>query len=77
MQKFTPNDLLLYVLNELDQDTHQAIHQAKLDNPILSKEIEELQSVIQDISNYNLAPHPKSMEIVLQRLNIGQNIEIL
>jgi hypothetical protein len=77
MQKFTPNDLLLYVLNELDQDTHQVVHQAKLDKPIVSKEIEELQSAIQDISNYNLAPHPKSMERVLQQLNIGQNIEII
>jgi hypothetical protein len=35
MQKFTPNDLLLYVLNELDQETHQVVHQAKLDNPMI------------------------------------------
>jgi hypothetical protein len=77
MQKFTPNDLLLYVLNELDQETHQVVHQAKLDNPMISKEIEELQFAVQDISNYSLAPNPKSMEAVLQKLNVGQNIEIL
>ena len=77
MQKFTPNDLLLYVLNELDQDTHQVVHQAKLDKPIVSKEIEELQFAVQDISNYSLAPNTKSMEAVLQKLNVGQNIEIL
>jgi|LakMenEpi03Aug12_release.lakeMendotaPanAssembly.Ray.scaffolds.fasta_scaffold1066106_2 hypothetical protein len=77
MQKFTPNDLLLYVLNELDQETHQVVHQAKLDNPMISKEIEELQFAVQDISNYSLAPNTKSMEAVLQKLNVGQNIEIL
>jgi hypothetical protein len=36
-----------------------------------------LQFAVQDISNYSLAPNTKSMEAVLQKLNVGQNIEIL
>ena len=77
MQKFTSDDLFLYTLNELDNSTRNSIEKAMLTNPQIKKEIEEFQISLQDISNFNLEPNPKSMDYILNELNQNSKIQIV
>jgi hypothetical protein len=76
MQKFTPNDLLLYVLNEVDDHTRASIDNLLLTNDLAKKEVENLRISLQEIDSFQLEPNPKSMDIVLDELQVERNLHI-
>jgi FtsZ-binding cell division protein ZapB len=76
MQKFTSDDLLLYLFNECEPEQYQSIHQAINESAELQMEIEMLKSGIQDFQEIELAPHAKSIDKVMQALQNPAEITI-
>lgn len=74
MQKFTPNDLLLYVLNEVDDQSRANIDKLLSTNDLAKKEVENLLISLQEIDTFQLEPNPKSIDIVLDELQVERNL---
>ena len=77
MKKFSPNDLLLYVLNELDDQQRQELEQLLPHEPNLKIQIDELMLALQDINEFELNPNPKSLDVILNRLHEVDHVQIL
>lgn len=68
MHNFTSDDLLLYVLNELDEVQLERLQKRLPFEPAMRKEIADLKLALQDLHTVELNPNPKSIKIVLEQL---------
>lgn len=65
MQKFTSNDLLLYLSNELSAHTRQALEQALLSDFDLQNELHKLEESFSDIQAIELEPSAGCIQHIL------------
>ena len=65
MQKFTSNDLLLYLSNELSAHTRQALEQALLSDLDLQSELHQLEESVSDILAIELEPSAGCIQHIL------------
>lgn len=72
MHNFTPDEILLYVLNELEPDRVKQFETSMQTNLKMKLRVEELQQSLSLINTIQLHPNPKSIELILARL---QDIE--
>jgi len=77
MHNFTSNDLLLYLLNELDPMRRADLETSLAVNPDRQRELEELKQGLAEVEAFELQPHPKSMEIVLSELQQHSDLHIV
>lgn len=78
MHNFTPNDLLLYVLNELDESKVERLEKRLPFEIEMQKEIAELRQSLQDLHSLELNPNPKSLKVILNQLQeADQPIQIV
>ena len=77
MQTFTPNDLLLYVLNECSGEQIALIQNAMAINADIKNEVEILQASLQEISMISYSPNPKTMDKIFAKLHLENNVLIV
>ncbi len=77
MQTFTPNDLLLYVLNECSNEQIELIQNAMATNADIKNEVGILQASLQEISTLTFSPNPKTMEKILTKLHLENNVVVV
>ena len=78
MHNFTPNDLLLYVLNELDDQKVQYLEKRLPHEPEMQREIQELKSSLDGFYSMELNPNPKSLKVILDQLQeVEQGVQIV
>lgn len=77
MQKFTNNDLLLYIFNETTPDLSLTINQALNTQQTLRDEAMQLNLIMDDISQFSLEPNPKSIQYIMDSLHLEDSIQIL
>ncbi len=77
MQTFTPNDLLLYVLNECSDEQITLIQNAMATNADIKNEVEILQASLQEISMVSYSPNPKTMDKIFAKLHLENNVLIV
>lgn len=76
MYTFTSDDLLLYVLNEAESDTRLAIEKAMLTDFEIKNEVYALEQTIHEMSEFELAPHPKSVIKIMEQLHGSKQVQI-
>lgn len=77
MQTYTPNDLLLYVLNECSDEQIALIQNAMTTNADIKNEVEILQASLQEISMISYSPNPKTMDKIFAKLHLENNVLIV
>ncbi|MBP6625541.1 MAG: hypothetical protein KA198_10240 [Chitinophagaceae bacterium] len=77
MQKFTNNDLLLYIFNETTPDLSRTISQSLNTHQALRDEATQLNLIMDDISQFSLEPNPKSIQYIMDALHLEDSIQIL
>jgi hypothetical protein len=77
MQTFTPNDLLLYVLNECSNEQIELIQNAIATNADIKNEVEILEASLQEISMISYSPNPKTMDKIFAKLQLENNVVVV
>lgn len=77
MHNFTPNDLLLYLLNDLAPERRPELEAAVANDPALQLEMDELRQGLAEVASFELQPNPKSMEYILSELQQHSDLHIV
>ena len=77
MQTFTPNDLMLYVLNECSEEQALLIQKAMATNVEMKNEVESLQASIQEIATISYSPNPNTMDKIFAQLHLENSVLIV
>ena len=77
MQTFTPNDLMLYVLNECSEEQALLIQKAMATNAEIKNEVESLQASVQEIATISYSPNPNTMDKIFAQIHLENKLLIV
>jgi len=77
MQTFTPNDLMLYVLNECSEEQALLIQKAMATNVEIKNEVESLQASVQEIATISYSPNPNTMDKIFAQIHLENKLLIV
>jgi hypothetical protein len=77
MQTYTPNELLLYVLNECSDEQIVLIQNAMATNADIKNEVKILEASLQEISTISYSPNPKTMDKIFAKLHLENRVLIV